>query len=53
VQAPLVGEGAHGWIAGQWALEYAVQFGRLLPGLVRQGLPVMLGGTSNHFRGLM
>lgn len=50
VQAPLVGEGARGWIAGQWALEYAVQFGRLLPGLVRQRLPVMLGGTSNHFR---
>ena len=50
VQAPLVGEGARGWIAGQWALEFAVQFGRLLPGLVRQRLPVMLGGTSNHFR---
>lgn len=53
VQAPLVGEGPRGWIAGQWALEYAVQFGRLLPGLVRHALPVMLGGTSNHFRGLM
>ena len=50
VQAPLVGEGAAGWIAGQWALEYAVQFGRILPGLARWRLPVMLGGTSNHFR---
>lgn len=50
VQAPLVGEGAAGWIAGQWALEYAVQFGRILPGLAQWRLPVMLGGTSNHFR---
>lgn len=50
VQAPLTGEGGSGWIAGQWALEYAVQFGRILPGLARFGLPVMLGGTSNHFR---
>lgn len=53
VQAPLVGTSAAGWIAGQWALEYAVQFGRLLPGQARLGLPIALGGTSNHFRGLM
>jgi cellulose synthase/poly-beta-1,6-N-acetylglucosamine synthase-like glycosyltransferase len=50
VQAPLVGKGPAGGIAGQWALEYAVQFGRILPGLARRRLPVMLGGTSNHFR---
>lgn len=50
VQAPLVGDGDRGWIAGQWALEYAVQFGRLLPGLASLGLPIALGGTSNHFR---
>jgi glycosyltransferase XagB len=50
VQAPLVGEGARGWVAGQWALEYALQFGRLLPGQARLGLPIALGGTSNHFR---
>ncbi|MDP3460429.1 MAG: glycosyltransferase family 2 protein [Hyphomonas sp.] len=50
VQAPLVGDGAYGWIAGQWALEYAVQFRRLLPGQARLGLPLALGGTSNHFR---
>lgn len=53
VQAPLAGEGQRGWIAGQWALEYALQFGRLLPAQAALGLPVMLGGTSNHFRGLM
>jgi len=45
-----VGEGGRGWIAGQWALEYAVQFGRFLPGLASLGLPIALGGTSNHFR---
>lgn len=50
LQAPLVGEGYRGWLAGQWALEYAVQFGRLLPGLASLGLPIALGGTSNHFR---
>lgn len=50
VQAPLVGDRDKSWIAGQWALEYAVQFGRLLPGLAALGLPIPLGGTSNHFR---
>lgn len=50
VQAPLVGAGDRGWVAGQWALEYAVQFGRLLPGLAALGMPILLGGTSNHFR---
>lgn len=50
VQAPLRGEGAQGWLAAQWALEYAVQFGRLLPGLASLGMPILLGGTSNHFR---
>ena len=29
LQAPLVGEGGDGWIAGQWVVEYAVQFGRV------------------------
>jgi cellulose synthase/poly-beta-1,6-N-acetylglucosamine synthase-like glycosyltransferase len=30
--------------------EYALWFGQLLPGLVHDGAPVPLGGTSNHFR---
>lgn len=30
--------------------EYALWFGRLLPGLVAAGAPVPLGGTSTHFR---
>ena len=50
VQAPLTGQGARGWIAGQWALEYAIQFGCLMPALAAKRLPLALGGTSNHFR---
>ncbi len=51
VQAPLIGVHKKGhWLAAQWALEYRFQFGCLLPGLSRLGLPVLLGGTSNHFR---
>lgn len=51
VQAPLVGVPAKGgWLARQWALEYAIQFSLLVPALARLGLPVALGGTSNHFR---
>jgi cellulose synthase/poly-beta-1,6-N-acetylglucosamine synthase-like glycosyltransferase len=30
--------------------EYALWFGQLLPGLIKLGAPVPLGGTSNHFR---
>jgi glycosyltransferase XagB len=33
-----------------FAGEYAGLFGRFLPSLSRWGLPVPLGGTSNHFR---
>jgi len=51
LQAPLVGIPARGgWLARQWAQEYAIQFGLILPALARLGLPVALGGTSNHFR---
>ena len=51
VQAPLMASnGADGWLPGQWSLEYAVQFGLHVPALASLGLPVMLGGTSNHFR---
>lgn len=51
VQAPLIASnGADGWLQAQWTLEYAVQFGLHVPALASLGLPVMLGGTSNHFR---
>ncbi|MEO0466567.1 MAG: glycosyltransferase [Pseudomonadota bacterium] len=51
VQAPLAGDNhRQSWLALQWTLEYAVQFGLFLPALDRLGLPLLLGGTSNHFR---
>ena len=42
-----VGEGL---LPALFALEYAGLFGVLNPGLLRYRLPIMLGGTSNHFR---
>ncbi|HXR28213.1 MAG TPA: glycosyltransferase [Solirubrobacteraceae bacterium] len=33
-----------------FSLEYGYWFGTMLPGLDRMGLPIPLGGTSNHFR---
>jgi cellulose synthase/poly-beta-1,6-N-acetylglucosamine synthase-like glycosyltransferase len=33
-----------------FALEYGAWFETMLPGIARLGLPVPLGGTSNHFR---
>jgi cellulose synthase/poly-beta-1,6-N-acetylglucosamine synthase-like glycosyltransferase len=51
VQAPLVASnGEAGWLPAQWTLEYGVQFGLHVPALASLDLPVMLGGTSNHFR---
>ncbi|MDJ0922826.1 MAG: glycosyltransferase family 2 protein [Henriciella sp.] len=51
VQAPLVGDnGGAGFVAGHWGLEYAVQFGLLLPAQAKLKLPISIGGTSNHFR---
>ncbi len=38
------------WLARQFAAEYAVLFGLLLPVLADHRLPLPLGGTSNHFR---
>ncbi|MDE2184464.1 MAG: glycosyltransferase [Alphaproteobacteria bacterium] len=38
------------WIAAMFALDYQIWFTILLQGLDRLGLPIPLGGTSNHFR---
>ncbi|VAW12741.1 Glycosyl transferase, group 2 family protein [hydrothermal vent metagenome] len=38
------------WLTRQFAIEYAALFEVILPVLDRLGLPLMLGGTSNHFR---
>lgn len=51
VQAPLVARlDRGGWLAAHWALEYAVQFGLILPSMALYRLPILIGGTSNHFR---
>lgn len=51
LQARLViDHAAEGWLPALFALEYAALFDVLNPGLLQSGLPIMLGGTSNHFR---
>ena len=51
VQAPLeIDNGRASFMARGFALEYAALFRGFLPWLARHGLPVPLGGTSNHFR---
>lgn len=41
---------AESWLARQFTIEYSALFDVLLPTIERYGLPVPLGGTSNHFR---
>jgi len=41
------------FLSRQFALEYSALFNGLLPALGFLRLPLTLGGTSNHFRGLM
>lgn len=51
LQAELVVDNAgENWLTSLFAGEYAGQFGLMLPLLARLGLPMPLGGTSNHFR---
>lgn len=51
VQARLcIDNGADSWIAQLLATEYAGQFDVFLPGFAALGLPLPLGGSSNHFR---
>lgn len=38
------------WLARMFGVEYAGQFDAFLPGLAALGLPLPLGGSSNHFR---
>lgn len=38
------------WLTRAFALEYALWFDYMLPGLQRMGAPIPLGGTSNHFK---
>ncbi len=51
VQARLtIDNTADGWLARVFTAEYAGQFDAFLPGLAALGLPIPLGGSSNHFR---
>jgi cellulose synthase/poly-beta-1,6-N-acetylglucosamine synthase-like glycosyltransferase len=51
LQAPLrIANAGAGFLARQFALEYAGQFEVVLPALTRLGAGFPLGGTSNHFR---
>ena len=51
VQAKLmVANARQNFITRQFALEYCLRYELTLPGLARLGLPIPLGGTSNHFR---
>jgi cellulose synthase/poly-beta-1,6-N-acetylglucosamine synthase-like glycosyltransferase len=46
----VVDNGPDGWLARCFALEYAALFDVVNPALAAYGLPMPLGGTSNHFR---
>src|ERR1700677_39912 len=41
---------ADGWLSALFAIEYAVLFDFINPGLAALDLPIALGGSSNHFR---
>jgi cellulose synthase/poly-beta-1,6-N-acetylglucosamine synthase-like glycosyltransferase len=38
------------WLTRMFTLDYSLWFDQVLPGLERLGMPIPLGGTSNHFR---
>ncbi len=38
------------WLTRLFALDYALWFDHVLPGLERLNIPIPLGGTSNHFK---
>ncbi|KQR77850.1 glycosyl transferase [Rhizobium sp. Leaf341] len=51
LQSPLVVTNVEvGWLSTMFGLEYSGLFRGLLPFLASRGLPLPLGGTSNHFR---
>ncbi len=38
------------WLTRLFTLDYSLWFDLMLPGLERLGIPIPLGGTSNHFK---
>ena len=45
-----VKNGDASWLAKHFSVEYAALFDLINPGLCALGLPIALGGSSNHFR---
>ncbi len=53
LQASLaIDNGALNWMTALFAIEYAALFDVYNRGLALMGMPLFLGGTSNHFRGI-
>ena len=51
LQASLcIDNSVHNWLTAHFALDYAALFDVFNKGLGAMGLPIFLGGTSNHFR---
>lgn len=50
LQARLSIHNRDAWLPRMFAIEYAALFDVVNPALTRYGLPIPLGGTSNHFR---
>jgi cellulose synthase/poly-beta-1,6-N-acetylglucosamine synthase-like glycosyltransferase len=50
LQARLAIREPHNWLTRLFAIEYAALFDVINPGLIASGVPLPLGGTSNHFR---
>jgi glycosyltransferase XagB len=48
VQARLTADNRDSWLARMFTIEYGANFDVLLPALARWGVPLPLGGTSNH-----
>jgi hypothetical protein len=49
VQARLAPDNDDSWLSRMFAVEYASNFEVVLPALAEWGVPLPLGGTSNHF----
>jgi len=51
LQSAIVVDNQHpNWLSRMFAVEYAALFDAVLPVLAALGMPLPLGGTSNHFR---
>ncbi len=54
LQAPLhIHNHKQNWLSAMFAIEYVTLFNGILPVLAKWHVPIPLGGTSNHFNGVM